>query len=322
MYTAWRPSPTRPARAMPLDDTAIERHVAPTAAALRALERELARLVDMLREPPTASHPTHLWVRYERQHDAHFRTRHDRRARESLIEACAIITYRADEPPNTTLDVYGALGVAAPLIEQALRVNAAKTAFRAAIAAIPRRSVPVASPRPSESPGVRKRWLRSAVLARIQAARVSTLAAGRALPLIAEPLRALAHHEIRTRSVPRLTVTALAALLQDHDGPHTRADLARLAALDPNEYLVGPKRHYRRMRAHALPARAGSPAHTLCADLPVLFLSTSRHGAPVFKAPTPPCPTPRARRALMEPEPTVVSLGYHRMQAPYRQYAR
>ena len=307
----------------------IERHVPRTAEALRALERELARLCALiegappresaLRAPATRVGPA---VVYERRSDGRFRTIREAPALAQITLAYRQITYRGDEDPNRSIDVYGALGVPHHVIDQARLVNAAKAAFRTAIAAIPRQSIRVASPRPGERSGTETRWLRTAVLACIEAARVNTLAAGREIPLIEEPIRLLAHREAITRSVPRRTVASLAKELSVEPSARAAADLARLATLEPTEYLVGPKRHYRRMRAQAVPARRAQVQITVCADLPVLFLVTARHEMVTLRAPKATRAQPRTRRNLMEPEPFVETFGFHRMQEPYRRYAR
>ena len=306
----------------------ITSYVPHTAEMLRALERELARLCALiegapsresaLRAPAIRVGPAAV---YERRNDGRFRTLREAPALTRITQAYRQITYRGDEDPNRSIDVYGALGVPHPVIDQARRVNTAKAAFRAAIAAIPRRSIRIASPRPGEKPGTETRWLRTAVLARIEAARLNTLAAGREIPLIEEPIRLLVHREAITRSVPRRTVASLAKELSIEPSARAVADLARLAMLEPTEYLVGPKRHYRRMRAQAMPARRAQAQITVCADLPVLFPITARHEAVTLRAPNATRTKPRARRNLMEPEPFVETLGFHRMQEPYRRYA-
>ena len=310
------------------DENLIARHIPRTAEALRALERELARLCafiegappreSALRAPTTRIGPA---VVYERRNDGRFRTVREAPALVRITQAYRQITYRGDEEPNRSIAVYGALGTPHHVIDQARRVNAAKATFRAAIAAIPRQSIRVAPPRPGERPGTETRWLRTAVLARIESARINTLAAGREIPLIEEPIRLLAHREAITRSVPRRTVASLARELSVEPGVRAVADLARLATLEPTEYLVGPKRHYRRMRAQATPVLRARAQITVCADLPILFLVTARHEILTLRAPNATRTQPRERRSLMEPEPFIETLGFHRMQEPYRRYA-
>lgn len=246
-------------------------------------------------------------------------------SRLAAADALGKIEYELEEKKNRSVQCYGVMGVPLRLILDAQRINQAKDALKEAIKPVSKHQVRI----PGENT---KRQLVRVILRQLQSSSVNLQAAYRKIPLIDEPVKQIRLMNIRTRTVANRTVQSLRDELSEAPSAKGRADIDRLSALPPTEYLAHPTDHYERVRAKVLlqrtkfiPKRPSVKAPVridLPAELPLLFPMTPASVPPQIIAPTPwqPNDTDFVPPQRLEPAPIVESLGYYRLLPEYRRY--
>jgi hypothetical protein len=232
---------------------------AAVAEALGTLDRAMARWVDALAHRP-------LWLQVEG-------AAAEQDARRRCCEAFGTLRYGIDDETTDAPVCLAVLGVAAELVEEANRLNAAKAQFRSVAAPLQRirTRVPVSG---SEGPTRAIPVLR-AILRSLQRSDLNVHAAYRKVPVLPVPPRLVAYTRARTRAVYRKSVADIHTLLMNLEGPTASADRARLASLDPRETELALVRdHYDNVRAnvayHRLDRR-GRGRVQIRAELPIVF---------------------------------------------------
>ena len=280
------------------------------AQALGTLERALQRLTEAIVQSDT-------WVSVQGA------TTHAQ-ARRRIAEAYATIDYAINDAVNASPVCIGAIAATVPMLRRAQAVNDAKAAFKRV--AVPLQRVRHRVPVKGEAGPTRAIPVIRVILRSLQRSDLNLLAAYRKIPLLSAPAEAIGYTRARTRAVYRKSIDEIAELLEPLEGPKAHADRARLRALPRNErYLALAREHYENIRANVLYARLDAKGRgrvQLSAELPLMYPigrsepPTMYYGDPTDDAED--TPSPRKRRAQLDPEPYLITLPVYRYGQPAR----
>lgn len=262
-----------------------------------------------------------------------FKTLRTDASRRAVADAYSQLDYLDEQLPNQTLKCYGIVGVPRRLINLAKRINTAKDELREAIAPVANRRVKIYGKNATGDQELLVRELTTVILRQIQSSSVNLLAAYRELPIIDEPVDQIHFMLTRPRSVPRKTAKWIREKIigersENELSPDAKDDLAALAGIPDDEYLVCPKPPRTCMRAHVF-LRRREPneknnnklervRRIISADLPILFPMTATTVAPTVIEPKKPNPNRKHPASRIEANETVKTLHYFRMKKPYR----
>jgi hypothetical protein len=262
-----------------------------------------------------------------------FKTLRTDASRRAAAEAYSQLDYLDEQLPNQSLKCYGIVGVPRRLINLAKRINTAKDELREAIAPVANRRVKIYGKNATGEQEQLVRELTTVILRQIQSSSVNLLAAYRELPIIDEPVDQIHFMLTRTRSVPRKTAQWVREKImgdrsESELSPDAKDDLAALANIPDNEYLVCPKPPRTCMRAHVFLRRMEPNEKNnnklervrriISADLPILFPMTATSVAPTVVAPKKPNPDRKHPASRIEANETVKTLHFFRMKEAYR----
>ena len=284
---------------------AVTTHRDAVACALRDLERRLAQLMQALGHTAT-------WCRV-------MDTEHSGDGLRQIIAAYGGIDLAMDSAVNVSPVCLGVLGVEAHVMQLVLAVNAAKEELKAVCAPLQRIRTRVPVPKQADGSTTRALPVVRVVLRMIQRSDLNLLAAYRRIPVLLDTPKRVVYTRARTRSVYRMPVAAVQALLENSDKPGAVDDRARLRLLSAHDTHLGLVRpYYENIRANVtyLNAMGGARNSQIAAELPLIFVTDSSKPWPEVAFPDTRDATnvtPRkSRTARLDSVPYLASLPVYR----------
>ena len=257
--------------------------------------------------------------------DQDYRTLKAAASRREAADAFTDFSYGHGDAKNQSRKCFGVLGSPKYVIDEALQLNHAKDALKEAVQPIANFRIQARRGESSDPTLPQHREVSTELLRQVGKADLNLLAAYRHVPIIDEAVHAIRFLITNTRSVPRITVGELREKASQRPDLLDRLDT--VPGLDDDEYLLAPKKRYRRMRAKILLQRMQreQPGRRVqlivSAELPILFLMEKADSRwPDIKGPRGSDEKRKAPPSKMEDEPllTLGKQAYFRLKKAHR----
>jgi hypothetical protein len=283
----------------------LSTHRVAVAFALRELERRLAQLTQALGHTAT-------WCRV-------VDTECPSEGLKRIIAAYTGIDLAMEDTVNVSPVCLGVVGVEAHVMQLALAVNVAKEELKAVCAPLQRIRTRIPLAKQADGRKTRALPVVRVVLRMIQRSDLNLLAAYRRIPVLRETPKRVVYTRARTRSVYRMPVAAVQALLENSDKPGAADDRARLRLLTRHDTHLGLVRpHYENIRANVTyrDAARGARNSQIAAELPLMFVTDAAQSGPEVVFPgtraTSDATPRKSRTARLESVPYLSTLPVYR----------